>query len=455
MEEENKKKKKFSKKQWVLIAIIFIVIIAVGITIFYINISSNKQIETYADLQSNSENNSSRTENNNNAQYTVEQIQEILTSNKDKNGKPLIISLAEIRLKNELKYIDINTTYIFQYNYKAIDDMVNFYMVIPKMSDNMYGINFYDICSYQASYGITDKTIEYFQNYENLGDIKISDLFNINIENKVMHASAVQSEALGSYISDAKLKASNILDYDPTGKRQKEKAEKSKEELINKIKKEIEIENNYSKTNFQPTEAQMEDILKHFNYKVENFNSLAYGTYIVQNNWFAINPNTGTYYTEPINESSQTQQDSQSSSSSTTDSNGSDKTNNATNNNDSSTNDTETYQTQQITATLDIKIKELIDKNTTAQEIVKSDNIYLRTEVKINGDTVDFDGKSYYGSNEIPNTITKEYDATLTEDNPVAKVTVIIQIYDNTAETETTLYNKDITIDKTSIYEIR
>lgn len=148
--------------------------------------------------------------------------------------------------------------------------------------------------------------------------------------------------------------------------------------------------------------------------------------------------------------SSTTQQSSQTSSSSSNNTN-----NTSSSNNNASDNNNETYQPKQITATLNIKMNDLINKNTTAQEIVKSENIYIRTEIKINGDTVDFDGKSYHSANEIPNTVTKKYNATLTQDNPVAKVTVIIQIYDNTAGTETTLCNKDITIDKTGTYEIK
>lgn len=289
------------RKTMLIAFLLVLVIIAILSIIAVIVFNNNKIIPTDIQQEDNIEENTMADQETEQQKYSKEQIINLLTSEKDKNGMIGIIRFAELRLRNELNALDESTTYLFKYDYKIVNnDTINFYIVVP---EPIYGEYTYYVWSYQASYTIMEDTIQYITDFINgkaVNDIKVNELFKINKEIKLGFADHVPSDTLSSYVSQAMYKAESILDYDPT-KTETEVAEESKEKLINKIKSEIEAENKYRETNFQPTEEQMEHALKHFGYKIENFNTLNYGTYIAEQCWFAINPKTGTYYKEPIN----------------------------------------------------------------------------------------------------------------------------------------------------------
>ena len=165
-----------------------------------------------------------------NNKYDSNSIMKMLTTTDPNTKMTGIMAISEIRLRKELNFLEEGKAYLFQSNYKVYDNTINFYIIIP-MENYSYG---YDICSYEASYTITDKTIEYFNNYKDLtnSNLNINDIFQINTEDLITYSSGVPLETYSNYLSLAVEKASKILDYDPTGKRQEE----SKKIVIDDIK---------------------------------------------------------------------------------------------------------------------------------------------------------------------------------------------------------------------------
>lgn len=314
MENENKneekpkkdKTKEMRKYAIIIICIIVIPVLIIGGVILKQNIDEKNRIATeearlaaqikisdeQKEIQQNNAYNADKTvdienmQKENNNKYTKEQVISLLTNKKDSNEMPMIIEMGDLRLRTELNYIAQNELYVARYKYKVYDDMINFYIIVPQ---NIGG-GYYNISAYEASYTITDDIVKYFNEYTNSenSNKRVNEIFKINKENYIKYYSYVLSETLNNYIWQTQEKASKILTYDPTGERQRKEAEESKERLIKQIKKDTELENISRDTNFEPTDEQMEEILKYFNYNINNYSELGYSNYVNSHHWFEV-----------------------------------------------------------------------------------------------------------------------------------------------------------------------
>lgn len=272
-----------SKKKKIIIAVISILVF-IDFIIFIIAISQHsKTFSTRNNIDSSSDVQEERKN-----EYSKEQIISLLTDTKDENGMLMIIGLGDLRLRTELNYIEPDEVYLAKYNYKVYGDMINFYIIIPQE----VSIGFYDISAYQASYTITEDTVNYFNDFDNSKNSvkRVDEIFKINDEHVIQYFSYASSATLNTYIAQAQEKASKILTYDPTGERQKQEAEKSKEKLRETINKSIAEYNKEFDWNFVPTDEDIEGIMKYFNYKDENFTDMEFYEYAFERDWFSETP---------------------------------------------------------------------------------------------------------------------------------------------------------------------
>lgn len=154
----------------------------------------------------------------NNSKISKEETINLLIQ-KNENNMENIISLAEYRLRNEINYLDKNKTYIFIYDYKVIDDTINFYIIASEPTT--FGLEKgYYIYGYKASYTVTDDTINYItsvmNNSNNSSNAKMDDIFKINKEktiSKVIAPSNTYNEVLQLSVTPM---LSDILNFVPS-----------------------------------------------------------------------------------------------------------------------------------------------------------------------------------------------------------------------------------------------
>lgn len=118
---------------------------------------------------------------NSNVKVSKEQLANSMVQKNEAGTQPFL-TFAEMRLKEELKYLDRNKTYLFSSNYKIVGNTINFYIVIPETTS--YGYNIY---GYKASYTITDNTAKYMQKHinSNYTDIRVDKMFKITNEQTI------------------------------------------------------------------------------------------------------------------------------------------------------------------------------------------------------------------------------------------------------------------------------
>ena len=172
--------------------------------------------------------------------------------------------------------------------------------------------------------------------------------------------------------------------------------------------------------------------------------------------------------TSNINESNNanqnaTQQNSQMSSSSMSTSNDTGSVTQQNNSNKSTSTNSNNNQPKQITATLNINMKELLVKaknDTNLQEILKSKTISL--SIYVDDSEEGRKSNMYYGGPyiedvaKIPDTIKEDFTFYITDENPSVKSKVTIIIGNTSTLTkEATLYENEMTFTKTGTYEIK
>lgn len=205
---------------------------------------------------------------------------------------------------------------------------------------------------------------------------------------------------------------------------------------VESMKQRISFLDSYYDLNFTPTDEQLQEIIEVSN-TTENFDNDALLEFILQKGWTV--SGTGT-----VDNSSGT----------TSNSNNSSNNNNNNTNKNSNDNNTTTYK--EITATLSINIKDLINNSTDpeVETILQSNN--LQVSIFVDGSKEGSEYLMYHGGiDSIPNTITEDFRfETINNDSVKSNVRIVI---DNTSTMirESTLYDKSVTFDKTGTYTIK
>lgn len=207
-------------------------------------------------------------------------------------------------------------------------------------------------------------------------------------------------------------------------------------EAIEDIKQRISFFNSYYGYNFQPTNEQMEELVEFYN----TFNETGdYGndsllSFLKQKGWID---------TSSTNDNSNSVQQSNSTSSN--------KNNNSSQNINNKTNESE-----DIVATLNVNLKQLIANNTTAQEI-KAESSRIDIHIYVEECLVEKGHFEYFdGGDSLPDTITDKATVLEYKKKPSEKRKVKITM-DNTrtAIKETTLFEGEMVFDTTKTYEIK
>ena len=207
-------------------------------------------------------------------------------------------------------------------------------------------------------------------------------------------------------------------------------------EAIEDIKQRISFFNSYYGYNFQPTDEQMEELVEFYN----TFNETGdYGndsllSFLKQKGWID---------TSSTNNNSNSVQQSNTTSS------------NKNNSSSQNTND-KTNKSEDIIATLNVNLKQLIANNTTAQEI-KAESSRIDIHIYVEGCLVENGYFEYFdGGDSLPDTITDKATVLEYKKKPSEKRKVKITM-DNTrtAIKETTLFEGEMVFDTTKTYEIK
>ena len=207
-------------------------------------------------------------------------------------------------------------------------------------------------------------------------------------------------------------------------------------EAIEDIKQRISFFNSYYGYNFQPTDEQMEELVEFYN----TFNETGdYGndsllSFLKQKGWID---------TSSTNDNSNSVQQSNTTSS------------NKNNSSSQNTND-KTNKSEDIIATLNVNLKQLIANNTTAQEI-KAESSRIDIHIYVEGCLVENGYFEYFdGGDSLPDTITDKATVLEYKKKPSEKRKVKITM-DNTrtAIKETTLFEGEMVFDTTKTYEIK
>ena len=207
-------------------------------------------------------------------------------------------------------------------------------------------------------------------------------------------------------------------------------------EAIEDIKQRISFFNSYYGYNFQPTDEQMEELVEFYN----TFNETGdYGndsllSFLKQKGWID---------TSSTNNNSNSVQQSNTTSS------------NKNNSSSQNIND-KTNKSEDIIATLNVNLKQLIANNTTAQEI-KAESSRIDIHIYVEGCLVENGYFEYFdGGDSLPDTITDKATVLEYKKKPSEKRKVKITM-DNTrtAIKETTLFEGEMVFDTTKTYEIK
>ena len=212
--------------------------------------------------------------------------------------------------------------------------------------------------------------------------------------------------------------------------------EESKE--VAGIEQMIGFLNSYYDLNFTPTDEQMQEIIE-FSNSTDDFNNDTLLEFILQKGWAT----SGTGEIDNISESSGT----------TSNSNNSSSNNNNTNKN---SNDSNTTTYQEITATLSINIKDLINNSTDpeVETILQSNTLQVSIFVEESEEKSEY--LMYHGGiDSIPNTITQEFTFDITNKTSIKSNVRIVIDNTSTMIKESTLYDKEIIFDKTGTYTIQ
>lgn len=210
--------------------------------------------------------------------------------------------------------------------------------------------------------------------------------------------------------------------------------EESKE--VESMKQRISFLDSYYDLNFTPTDEQLQEIIEVSN-TTENFDNDALLEFILQKGWTV--SGTGT-----VDNSSGT----------TSNSNNSSNNNNNNTNKNSNDNNTTTYK--EITATLSINIKDLINNSTDPEvETILQSNT-LQVSIFVDGSKEGSEYLMYHGGiDSIPNTITEDFRFETTNNDSVKSNVRIVIDNTSTMIRESTLYDKSVTFDKTGTYTIK
>lgn len=203
------------------------------------------------------------------------------------------------------------------------------------------------------------------------------------------------------------------------------------------IQDRIEFFNSYYAWNFHPTNEQMQQMVEFAN-STSNFTNDTLADFIIDKGWL---PDSGTGTVSSNNSSSTTTNNGNSSSS---------------NKNTSSSSNDDDNTSREVTATVNINLKELIAKNTVATEI-KNESERIDIRLYVEDAFVKDDYFEYFsGGASVPNTITTTVKVYENEKKLNDKRKVIITM-DNTRTLikETTLYDGEMIFNKTGTYEIK
>ncbi len=203
------------------------------------------------------------------------------------------------------------------------------------------------------------------------------------------------------------------------------------------IQDRIDFFNSYYAWNFHPTNEQMQQMVEFAN-NTSNFTNDTLADFIIDKGWL---PDSGTGTVSSNNSSSTTNNGNSSSSNKNT---------------SSSNNDDDDNTSKEVTATVNINLKELIAKNTVATEI-KNESERIDIRVYVEDAFVKDDYFEYFsGGASVPNTITTTVKVYENEKKLNDKRKVIITM-DNTRTLikETTLYDGEMIFNKTGTYEIK
>lgn len=207
------------------------------------------------------------------------------------------------------------------------------------------------------------------------------------------------------------------------------------------IQDRIDFFNSYYAWNFHPTDEQMQQMVEFAN-STSNFTNDTLADFIIDKGWYP-DDETGTV--------------SSNNSSSTTTNNGNSSSSNKNTSSSSSSSSNNANINKEVIATLNINIKDLIDNSTDEEvkTIMQSNTLQVSIFVENSSERSKY--LMYYGgAKSIPNTITEKFTFITTSKEPIAKSNVKIVI-DNTSTMirESTLFEKEMTFDKTGTYEIK
>lgn len=207
-------------------------------------------------------------------------------------------------------------------------------------------------------------------------------------------------------------------------------------EAIEDIKQRISFFNSYYGYNFQPTDEQMEELVEFYNTSNEtgDYGNDSLLSFLKQKGWID---------TSSTNNNSNSVQQSNTTSS------------NKNNSSSQNTND-KTNKSEDIIATLNVNLKQLIANNTTAQEI-KAESSRIDIHIYVEGCLVENGYFEYFdGGDSLPDTITDKATVLEYKKKPSEKRKVKITM-DNTrtAIKETTLFEGEMVFDTTKTYEIK
>ena len=454
MEEEKKKMSKETKKLLIIISSFIAVVIIVGVVFGVVLPQFNKkEVQTSSQLENENIQEDTIKEQTNKTLLTKEMLSQ--------NNYKFLLELVQFRISGEKYYSEgdyLKLAVRHQYENKFIVHTIilsNKHITQPDYQLKSVLSNSEYEKMYYLTKNITKEKI-YYACFELKDNVYLEDVMGAEYPNGLNAMFNIQGEKIveipngtddytanqiAQRVADEldryyeKLKNNEPIDTSSSTNN----SSNTNSTVVADIQDRIDFFNSYYAWNFHPTNEQMQQMVEFAN-STSNFTNDTLADFIIDKGWLP-NSETGTV--------------SSNNSSSTTTNNGNSSSSNKNTSSSSSSNNANVNK--EVIATLNINIKDLIDNSTDEEvkTIMQSNTLQVSIFVENSSERSKY--LMYYGgAKSIPNTITEKFTFITTSKEPIAKSNVKIVI-DNTSTMirESTLFEKEMTFDKTGTYEIK
>lgn len=454
MEEEKKKMSKETKKLLIIISSFIAVVIIVGVVFGVVLPQFNKkEVQTSSQLENENIQEDTIKEQTNKTLLTKEMLSQ--------NNYKFLLELVQFRISGEKYYSEgdyLKLAVRHQYENKFIVHTIilsNKHITQPDYQLKSVLSNSEYEKMYYLTKNITKEKI-YYACFELKDNVYLEDVMGAEYPNGLNAMFNIQGEKIveipngtddytanqiAQRVADEldryyeKLKNNEPIDTSSSTNN----SSNTNSTVVADIQDRIDFFNSYYAWNFHPTDEQMQQMVEFAN-STSNFTNDTLADFIIDKGWL---PDSGTGTVSSNN------------SSSTTTNNGNSSSSNKNTSSSSSSNNANVNK--EVIATLNINIKDLIDNSTDEEvkTIMQSNTLQVSIFVENSSERSKY--LMYYGgAKSIPNTITEKFTFITTSKEPIAKSNVKIVI-DNTSTMirESTLFEKEMTFDKTGTYEIK